>query len=102
MELRTLFDFVRAQYSGIGHAEETENAAEEPDICLIDADDLLDNPSGTLKKFCRLTNLEYDDGMLSWDTEEQQALARRSFEKWKGFHEDVLESTGLWARDCVS
>jgi len=94
-ELRRLFDYVRAQHLGIEEAE-------GPGICLADADDLLDDPSGTLEKFCHLTNLEYNDDMLSWNTEEQQELARKSSRKWKGFHEDVLEGSGLKARDSVS
>ena len=40
--------------------------------------------------------------MLTWDTDEQQEFARRRFEKWKGFHEDVLGSRGFEKRDPVS
>lgn len=94
-ELRRLFDYVRAQHLGIEEAD-------GPGICLFDADDLPDDTSGTLEKFCHLTNLEYNDDMLCWNTEEQQELARKSSQKWKGFHEDVLESWGLEARDSAS
>ena len=85
-------------FSRLRHATDPEDRG----LCVVDADDLLDNPTGILKKFCHLHNLEYNDDMLSWDTEEQQELARKTFQKWKGFHEDVLESKGLKARDQVS
>ncbi|KAL8802953.1 MAG: hypothetical protein Q9200_006408 [Gallowayella weberi] len=99
VELRRLFDYVRAQGCGIEEANGTGSAAEDGGICLIDADDLQDNPSGILRKFCHLTNLEYSDDMLSWNTKEQDELARRVFQKWKGFHEDVLASSGFKGRD---
>ncbi|KAL8919073.1 MAG: hypothetical protein Q9208_006957 [Pyrenodesmia sp. 3 TL-2023] len=102
VELRQLFDFVRrvqGTTTGVAETEGTGSTAAAREICLIDADDLLDNPSGIPQRFCSLSNLEYSDDMLSWDTEEQQDLARTAFRKWKGFHEDVLKSTGLKARD---
>ncbi|KAL8847772.1 MAG: hypothetical protein Q9221_007220 [Calogaya cf. arnoldii] len=93
LQLRRLFDFLYAE-GGVAEIEDR--------ICLLDADDLLDNPSGILKSFCALNNLDFSDEMLTWDTHEQQEFARRRFEKWKGFHEDVLGSRGFEKRDPVS
>lgn len=68
------------------------------EICVIDADDLLDHPETVIRAFCRSVGVEYDPAMLKWDTEEDQKIAKAAFEKWKGFHEDAIESTGLKPR----
>ncbi|KAL8801340.1 MAG: hypothetical protein Q9200_006977 [Gallowayella weberi] len=70
----------------------------KPGVCLIDADDLLDNPSGVIKAYCKHVGVEYNPNMLSWDTEDDKALASEMFSKWHGFHEDALHSKGLVAR----
>lgn len=36
--------------------------------------------------------------MLVWDTEEAHNRAKQAFEKWKGFHNDAIESTSLKPR----
>ena len=36
--------------------------------------------------------------MLIWDTEEAHQQARDAFEKWKGFHDDAINSTSLKPR----
>ncbi|KAI9761779.1 MAG: hypothetical protein M1840_001698 [Geoglossum simile] len=33
--------------------------------------------------------------MLSWSSPAAQALARSTFAKWPGFHDDAIASTGL-------
>lgn len=68
------------------------------EICVIDADDLLDNPTGIIQAFCQSTGLKFTPEMLKWETEEHHAYARDTFEKWKGFHEDAINSTELKAR----
>jgi hypothetical protein len=98
IELRTMFDFLR-QSGQVGpklHGQDREvngiNGAVKRkdnniDICLVDADDLLDNPEGIIKAFCEAVSLDYSPRMLNWDNEEDQQRARDAFEKWKGFHE---------------
>ncbi|KAG8528847.1 uncharacterized protein KY384_006536 [Bacidia gigantensis] len=68
------------------------------EICVVDADDLLDDPAGIVKTYCKSVGLKFDPNMLNWDTAEKQELARAKFEKWKGFHEDAIESCGLKPR----
>ncbi|RAR07775.1 P-loop containing nucleoside triphosphate hydrolase protein [Stemphylium lycopersici] len=68
------------------------------EICVIDADDLLDNPSAMIEAYCKTTGIEWDPDMLVWDTEKDQGLAKEAFEKWKGFHEDALDSDRLRQR----
>ena len=72
------------------------------DICMIDADDLLDHPALVISAFCKSVGLEYDESMLKWDSNEDQKHARDAFEKWKGFHEDAMNSHELKPRTHVS
>ena len=72
------------------------------DICVVDADDLLDNPNGVIEAFCKSVGIEYSDRMLNWESEEDQQYAREAFEKWTGFHEDALNSRDLKPRTHVS
>jgi hypothetical protein len=107
-ELRRLFDYLRSEGQiGPKFAARSEQA-DDPngnsggvEICVIDADDLLDNPSGIIKAFCETTGIQWEPEMLTWKTEEDQAIAKEAFEKWKGFHEDALDSTELRARTHV-
>jgi len=101
-ELRGLFDYLRSvgqigpRLAGQAEAHGGEGGGVE--ICVIDADDLLDNPSGVIEAFCKSTGIAYEPEMLVWDTEEDQARAKEAFAKWKGFHEDALDSDRLRAR----
>ena len=79
-----------------------EGKAGGVDICVVDADDLLDSPKGIIKAFCDSTGLEYDPQMLKWDSEEDAAQAKEAFEKWNGFHDDAMNSTELKPRVHVS
>ncbi|KAA8651573.1 hypothetical protein EYZ11_010528 [Aspergillus tanneri] len=79
--------------SGIGDAHESST-----EICVIDADDMLDNPGQMLEAFCRSVGLDYDPGMLDWDNEADHRFVNEAFEKWRGFHNDAIESKGLEAR----
>lgn len=72
------------------------------EICVIDADDMLDAPAPTIEAFCRSVGMPYSPDLLRWDTEEDHAFACWAFEKWRGFHNDAIESKGLEARDHVS
>ena len=82
------------------HASNGETA--KVDICVVDADDLLDNPSGIIEAYCNSIGIDYHESMLSWDTEEDHQQAKHAFEKWKGFHEDAIHSSGLKPRLQVS
>lgn len=86
-----------------GKAEEhEEKCTGEVEICVIDADDLLDNPDGMMRAYCKSIGVEYTPDMLQWDTKEDHAVAEAAFEKWRGFHEDAIDSKGLTARTKVS
>lgn len=111
-ELRELFDYLRKEgivgpKSAGGQSGETNgtngtnDTAQGVEICVVDADDLLDNPSGMIEAVCKTTGIDYKPEMLFWDTPEDQALAKAQFEKWKGFHEDAIDSTNLRPRTHV-
>ena len=119
-ELRRTFDYLRSighvgphvsgQESKIaapnGHIADIDGLAnghsDNIDICVVDADDLLDNPSGIIEAYCKSVGLQYDSKMLDWGTEEDHRQAKNAFEKWKGFHEDAINSSGLKPRLNVS
>ncbi|GLI79589.1 hypothetical protein PoHVEF18_007927 [Penicillium ochrochloron] len=68
------------------------------EICVIDADDMLDSPAATIEAFCNSVGVQYDPSLLTWDTQEDYDFACHCFEKWRGFHNDAIESKALVAR----
>ena len=119
-ELRRIFDYLRsighvgphisgqeskvaATSSNIANTDGLANGhSDNIDVCVVDADDLLDNPSGIIEAYCRSVGLQYDSKMLDWSAEEDQQQAKDAFEKWKGFHDDAIQSSGLKPRLNVS
>ena len=105
-ELRKIFDYLRSTGqigpAVAGRSSEQPRTPGKAEICVIDADDLLNNPTGVIRAFCKSVGLDYDPSMLKWDTPEQQDHARSAFAKWRGFHEDALASTELTPRTHVS
>ena len=126
-EVRRVFDYlvttgtVGPSFAGDGHSDEvsqngvngnSSNGVKKtngvnaqisiPDICVIDADDLLDNPYEMIEAYCQTVGLDYTPNMLHWEDEDNQKRAKEAFEKWRGFHEDAIESTELRPRTHVS
>ena len=103
-ELRRFFDFLREQKQ-VGPAVAGKHDALEDgevSITVVDADDLLDNPEGIIRAYCKEVGIDYSPKMLNWDTEDDHQRAKEAFEKWKGFHEDAINSTSLKPRAHVS
>lgn len=99
-ELRRLFDYLKDE-GLVGPkvaARDGELKPGQVEICVIDADDMLDDPEGILRQYCDSIGLEFDRDMLQWDSEESHAFAREQFEKWNGFHDDAINSTDLKPR----
>jgi len=106
-ELRRFFDYCKD--TGIVGpkvcGQEDNGAVEAPnsvEICILDADDLLDDPEGMLRHYCASVGIEFDMAMLNWDSEEEHQHAKDAFEKWNGFHEDAIHSKDLKPRATVS
>ena len=93
-ELRALFDYLLQE--GLISKDPKENGGVK--VTVVDADDLLAKPEAVVKRFCEDVGLEFDKGMLGWGDAEGQKVAEEAFEKWNGFHEDAIGSTGLKAR----
>lgn len=66
-------------------------------ITMIDADDMLDDPEGTIRAYCERAGIEFKPEMLVWSDEDTE-YARNQFEKWNGFHDDAIKSSSLRAR----
>ncbi|KAL6238922.1 hypothetical protein BDW75DRAFT_177040 [Aspergillus navahoensis] len=87
-----------------GQQKSTYKPVSRPDanigveICVVDADEMLDNPAAMMEAFCRSVGIPYTDAMLNWDNNEDHEYAREAFEKWNGFHNDAIDSRGLTAR----
>ena len=60
---------------------------------LLDADDMLSDPSLMVQAYCLLTGLPYSASMLSWKPGPVHA-----WDTWPGWHDDALMSSGLQQR----
>ncbi|KAF2719678.1 hypothetical protein K431DRAFT_228130 [Polychaeton citri CBS 116435] len=104
-ELRRFFDYLKdvgligPKVCGrVDSPRYTGEAESDIEICVIDADDLLDDPEGVLSQYCASIGVDFDkDTMLNW-SEADQEFARKEFEKWNGFHDDAIHSTDLKPR----
>lgn len=110
-ETRRMFDYLVAagqigpDFAGRADNESTvatNGSSAGVDICVVDADDLLDQPAEIIEAYCNAVGLDYHPGMLQWGDEKSQARAKEAFEKWTGFHEDAIDSKELRARTVVS
>ncbi|KAK5116472.1 hypothetical protein LTR62_008021 [Meristemomyces frigidus] len=107
-ELKKLFDYckdtglVGPKICGQGGTANGGTSASGQDsgieICVIDADDLLDDPEGILRKYCESIGLDFRPEMLNWDNEADHEFAKAEFEKWNGFHDDAIYSKDLKPR----
>ncbi|CAG8681234.1 9214_t:CDS:2, partial [Ambispora leptoticha] len=75
-ELRELFDYVKDELG-------------QPPI-LLDADDLLQDPHGTMSKYCELLGISFKDSMLTWNKGKIPA-----WESTNGWHVAAEQSTGF-------
>lgn len=108
-ELRRYFDYLRGE-GLVGPRvatrpdlnDESNTKETKDEICVIDADDMLDAPAATIEAFCNSVGYPYTPDMLIWDTPEDHKVACDAFEKWRGFHNDAIESSSLVARTHVS
>ncbi|PCG88438.1 Hypothetical protein PENO1_110230 [Penicillium occitanis (nom. inval.)] len=86
-ELRRLFDYLKS-IKQIGSDSSNE-------ICIVDADDLLEYPQKTIESFCSSVGIPFDADSLVWDTENDHKRAQDLFRNWAPFHDTALKSTSI-------
>jgi hypothetical protein len=107
-ELRRLFDYLKdtgivgPKIAGQEASKDVQTKPGEVEICVLDADDMLNDPEGYLRQYCDSVGISFDQQMLQWDSEESHQFAKEQFEKWNGFHDDAINSTDLKPRVHVS
>ena len=74
---------------------EAVRAATDEVPLVIDGDDLVANPEGTVRAYCQRVGLPFIGEALHWKASTAQTTWQRT-ERW---HEDVDRSTGLVAKD---
>ncbi|KAL8783426.1 MAG: hypothetical protein Q9213_004626 [Squamulea squamosa] len=110
-ELRKLFDYLRSirqvgpriagqsangEESTVDEIGTSNGATREVEVCVIDADDLLDNPASIVEAFCKSTGIEFTPDMLDWSTEADRKQAEEAFSKWKKKVKSVEEENAEW------
>lgn len=101
-ELRRFFDYCKdSGFVGPRIADRDEVGGDGIEICVIDADDLLDDPETIIKKYCKAVGLTFSPTMLVWDDDESHQFAKQTFMKWDGWHDDAINSKDLKPRAHV-
>ena len=57
---------------------------------VVDADDLKDDPEGTINAYCRALGIPFLPESLSWESEHQE-----EWDIWKDWHTNAAQSTGI-------
>ena len=57
---------------------------------VVDADDLEDDPDGTINAYCKALGLKFIPEAMTWESEQKQ-----EWEIWKDWHQDAAKSTGI-------
>lgn len=57
---------------------------------VVDADDLEDNPAGTMKAYCNRLDIPYIPEAMTWEAEHKE-----EWDIWKDWHRDAAQSTGI-------
>lgn len=75
------------QYELIMHLRDS---GEEPDPIVIDADDLLQNPSSIMRQYCTLLGIPFSEDLLEWPA------SRDCIKSWKGSRQIILGNFHEW------
>lgn len=103
-ELRILFDFLKdTKQIGPNSAGIDQKLGQtETEICVVDCDELLEDPEEVLETYCKSVGIPFEPCMLRWDKAEDRQQAKAAFEKWGPFHDTILNSTSLMSQPPVS
>lgn len=97
LSARTGFDHFRASEVGIRELRiffdhlRRENPNHQ--LLVIDSEDLCRTPKPVIEAVCKQAGIEFKDEMLQWEENCQAEVDM--FAKWKGFHDDALNSKGF-------
>ena len=72
------------------HATHEQVSSVDNRPIVVDADDLEDDPEGTINAYCQALGIPFLREALSWESEHQE-----DWEIWKEWHSDATRSTGI-------
>ncbi len=88
------FDEREVGFEALAAVVQTASAATGRPPVVIDADELLADPSGMLQAWCAAVGLSWTPEMLTWEPGPVPA-----WDMWPGWHDAALASSGLLQRD---
>jgi len=88
--LRLMLDFL---------LERQRNSTDGDEIVVVDAADLLADPSATVRAYCERVGVDFDEDMMTWDGQEDSARADALLAKYRPYHLEALNSTGFVAKE---
>jgi hypothetical protein len=84
------FTFEEAGYEQLARLYDLAvEQADEP-VVVVDADDLMRDADGTVRRFCGAVDLPFVADALRWEAQEVD-----QFSTWDGWHDGAQQSTGL-------
>ena len=109
LEMRKLFEYLKKtgligpHVAGLLSAleEDGENCRGQPEICIVDAEELLADPPGVCEAYCRSVGIPFDVSMLRWSSAGDHKRAQETFEKSWAQHTDALQSQTFRAGHAV-
>ncbi|KAL8638053.1 MAG: hypothetical protein Q9228_004754 [Teloschistes exilis] len=93
-ELRILLDYLYPATAQSPSVSQGMTGSSDSPL-VIDADDLLAHPDTVVGSLCAHLSIPYSPSMLRWGSPDDQAHAKSLFEKFAGWHDDALYSSGL-------
>ncbi len=110
-ELRAMFDYLCSiDAVGPSHPEQDNGGAVVPtassghhkNVCVIDSDDLVDQPAEVMQKFCDHVGIEYSPELLNFTKIQGQGHAAANLMHWgDAFHQEAMASSKLKPRELV-
>lgn len=89
------FTFEEAGYEQLARLYDLAVEASDDQVVVIDADDLMRDAEGTVRRYCAAVGLPFVADALSWEPQKVSA-----FESWDEWHDDAQQSTGLGEIDA--
>ena len=88
------FDFVEAGYQDLLRLYDTISNRTGKNPIVIDANDFCNAPSSMVREYCNLLGIDFSPSTLTWKKKEIDI-----WKTWSGWHDQALNSTGIYKRD---